>query len=263
MKKNLLIIFMLALAIASCKKNDVGYNPNVKTKVVIEYDNMVGNQNLQLGSTTYTNTAGENFTVSLFKYFVSNFKLTKSDGSEYVVPQDSCYFLVDESIASSLKPVLTIPEGEYTKLSFVLGVDSLRNTMDVSKRTGNLDVTGTASGMYWSWNSGYIFFKLEGNSQASPQADKSFKYHIGLFGGMSTPTLNNIKTINIDLTSRGILKAKYGRNLSVKVNSDALKMFSGSANVSIAANPVVMANSYSATVANNFANMFSHNSTQN
>ncbi len=263
MKKNLIIICMAALAVVSCKKNEVGYDPNVKTKVVIEYDNIVGSQNLQLGATSYTNAAGENFTVSLFKYFVSNFKLTKADGSVYTIPQDSCYFLVDESMAASLKPVLTIPEGEYTKLSFVLGVDSLRNTMDVSKRTGNLDVTGTAAGMYWSWNSGYIFYKMEGTSQASTQADKSFKYHIGLFGGMNTPTLNNIKTINIDLTSKGILKAKYGRNLSIKLNADALKMFTGSANVSIAANPVVMANAYSATVANNYANMFSHHSTQN
>ena len=263
MKKNLLIICAIVITVIGCKKNDVTYDANVKTKVVVEYDNVAGNQDLKLGATTYTNAAGESFTPTLLKYFVSNFKLTKTDGSVYTVPQDNCYFLTDESIAASLKPIIEIPEGEYTKLSFVLGIDSLRNTMDISKRTGNLDVTGTASGMYWSWNSGYIFFKLEGTSPSSTQTDKSFKYHIGLFGGMNTATLNNIKTINIDLTSKGILKAKYGRNLSIKLKADVLKMFNGSSNVSIAANSVVMANTYSATVANNYANMFSHESTNN
>ncbi|MFV0606667.1 MAG: MbnP family protein [Niabella sp.] len=263
MKQYFFILLSLILLFSACSKDDVDYNSNVKAKVVIEYDNVVGNQNLQLGSTDYTNATGETFKVTLFKYFVSNFKLTKADGSEYVVPQDSCYFLTDESIASSLKPVIQVPEGEYTQLSFVLGVDSLRNTMDVSHRTGNLDVTGTASGMYWSWNSGYIFYKLEGTSPASAATGNAFRYHIGLFGGMNSATLNNIKVINIDLTSKGKLKAKYGRNLSIKLKADALKLFNGSSNISIAANTVVMASPFSATVANNYATMFTHDATTN
>ena len=78
--------------------------------------------------------------------------------------KNDCYFLIDESDADTHEPVLSVPEGEYKTLSFILGVDSLRNTMDVSQRTGVLDVSGAATDMYWSWNSGYIFFKMEGTS---------------------------------------------------------------------------------------------------
>ncbi len=265
MKKFYFLSILTIIVLASCKKggSEISYDTNIKTKVVVEFDNVAGKNDLELNTTDYTNATGETFKISLFKYFVSNFKLTRADGIEYVVPQNNCYFLTDESKPASLKPVLEIPEGQYTKLSFVLGVDSLRNTKDVSERTGNLDVAGTASGMYWTWNSGYIFFKLEGNSTVSTQSDKNFKYHIGLFGGMDKPTLNNIKTINIDLASEGVLKAKYGRNLSIKLKADALKMFDGTTNVSIASNSVVMGNAFSATVANNYANMFFHDATMN
>lgn len=263
MKQTFILSTIIVIALFSCKKKDVTYDPNVKAAIAVQFDNVVGNSDLQLNTGSHTNAAGESFKVSLMKYFVSNFKFKKSDGTIYTVPQEDCYFLTDESIPASLKPALQIPEGEYTQVSFVLGVDSLRNTMDVSKRTGNLDVAGVAAGMYWSWNSGYIFFKLEGNSPASTQTDNFFKYHIGLFGGYSTPTLNNLKTITIDLTAKGILKAKSGKNPVIRLKTDALKMFNGSSNVSIAANPVVMAVPYSATVANNYANMFSHDATIN
>ena len=41
-------------------------------------------------------------------------------------------------------------------LSFVIGTDSLRNPADVNQRIGVHDVSGAATDMYWSRNSGYI-----------------------------------------------------------------------------------------------------------
>ena len=65
--------------------------------------------------------------------------------------------------------------------------------MDVSQRTGVLDPSGAGADMYWTWNSGYIFFKMEGTSPAATGMGNSFMYHIGGFGGYSAPTINNIK----------------------------------------------------------------------
>lgn len=264
MKKIIFAFATIALMSVSCKKEVAEqYNVNKNAPLVIEFDNVVGGSNLQMNTATYTNAINESFKVTMLRYFVSNIVLTKTDGSTYTVPQDSSYFLIDESKPETLTPSINVPEGEYTKLDFVLGVDSLRNTKDISVRTGVLDPTGTASGMYWSWNSGYIFFKMEGTSPESKQTNNVFKYHIGLFGGYATKTLNNLKQISIDLSSRGVAKVKTGKKPNVHLLVDVLKMFNGSTNVSIAANTVVMASPYSATVANNYQNMFQHDHTEN
>ncbi len=264
MKNILIIAGAFILMSASCKKTTGSlYNSNVKAPITLEFDNIVGGADLQLNTGSYTNESGEQFKVSMLRYFVSNIVLTNVNGSKYIVPQDSSYFLIDESKPSTLKTSIKIPEGEYSKLEFVLGVDSLRNTKDLSQRTGVLDPTGEASGMYWSWNSGYIFFKMEGNSPSSKLTNNVFQYHIGLFGGYSTPTLNNLKNISIDLTQRGIAKVKTGKTPNVHLLVDVSKVFNGTNKVSISANTVVMASAFSAKIADNFTSMFQHDHTEN
>ena len=262
MKRILILSTSLLILLNSCKKDAAPeYNTGVKADLSVEFDNVAGAQDLALNTGVYTNAAGENFSVSKLKYYVSNFKLTRVDGTEYVVPQNDSYFLIDESVAASHEPVLSVPEGEYKSISFMLGVDSLRNTKDISERTGVLDPTGVGADMYWTWNSGYIFFKMEGTSPASAMGD--FTYHIGGFGGYSSATINNIKTITLDLTSRGTPKVKTGKETNIHLMVDIEKMFNGSTNISIAANPMVMFDPFSTTIADNYANMVRHDHTEN
>ena len=224
---------------------------------------VAGGQPLKLGS-TYQNASGESFTPTTFNYFVSNIRLTRTDGTDYVVPQDNSYFLVRQADSTSSKINLKdVPAGDYKALSFVLGVDSLRSTMDVSKRTGVLDPAGdhtSASGMYWSWNSGYIFMKLEGTSPAAPvdaTGKNNFRYHIGFFGGRDTKTINNLKIIGIPFGA-DVLTVARNRTAGVQVRTDVLKVFDGATPISIKAYPEVMVSPYSVNVANNYATMFSY-----
>lgn len=263
MKRIILFSALSATLFSSCKKDDVPeYNSNVKAPIAIEFDNVVGASDLQLGTGSYTNGTGETFTVSKLKYYVSNFVLTRTDGSVYTVPQEDSYFLINEADATSHEAELEIPEGEYKTLSFILGVDSLRSTMDISDRTGVLDPTLDGGDMYWGWNSGYIFFKMEGTSAASSMGG-DYMYHIGLFGGYSTPTLNNIKKFTIDLSARGTAKVKTGRVPDVHLMVDLMKVFDGSSTLSIATHPMVMVDPYSANIAANYASMISHDHTHN
>ena len=261
-------IFIPAIAVVcimtACKKDNnmpSEYDSSKKAALSIEFDNVAGASDLALTTGSYTNPTGETFNVTKLKYYISNVKLTNTNGMEYVVPQDSCYFLIDESDEDTHEPVVRIPEGEYKSLTFTIGVDSLRNTKDISQRTGVLDPTGAGADMYWSWNSGYIFFKMEGQSTASAMGD--YQYHIGLYGGMSTATINNVKTITIDLTSRGTPKVKSTKSTNVHLMVDILKMFNGTSNFSIAARPMVMVDPFSATIADNYTKMFSHDHTEN
>lgn len=261
--KKVIITAIAAIAIcSSCKKDSVPeYDSSKKAELSIEFDNIAGSSDLLLNTGTYTNASGESLTVTKLKYYVSNFKLTNVNGTEYVVPQESSYFLIDESDEATHEPILNIPEGEYKTLSFTLGVDSLRNTKDISQRTGVLDPTGAGSDMYWSWNSGYIFFKIEGTSPASTMGD--YMYHIGLFGGMTSATINNIKTISLDLTARGTPKVKTGKETNIHLMVDILKLFNGNTNFSIADHPMVMVDPFSTTIANNYVSMFRHDHTEN
>ena len=262
MKRVLIAATVASTIFMSCKKDSVPeYNSTAKAPLSVEFDNIAGAADIALNTATYTNAAGESFNVTKLKYYVSNFKLTNVDGSVYTVPQDSCYFLIDESDPDTHEPILEVPEGEYKSISFIIGVDSAKNTADVSTRTGALDPTGVGADMYWTWNSGYIFFKMEGTSPASMMGD--YMYHIGGFGGMTSPTINNIKTVTLDLTARGTPKVKTGKETNIHLMVDVLKMFTGTSNVSIAANPMIMFDPYSTTIANNYAGMIRHDHTEN
>ncbi|MFC4262855.1 MbnP family protein [Ferruginibacter yonginensis] len=265
MKKLFFVAIAATSLFTSCKKTDtpISTDMNATGKIAVEFDNVVGASDLQLNTGTYTNASNESFKVTTLKYFVSNFSFTKTDGTVITIPQKESYFLIDESIDASHAPEFTLPVGQYKSVCFMVGVDSLRNTKDISERTGVLDPATTAAGMYWSWNSGYIHFKLEGTSSASPQTGNIFQYHIGLFGGYTSPTINNTRIVTLDLSARGIAVVKKDNTSDVHLFADILKVFTGNTNVSIASVSAVHGATNSANIANNYKAMFTHDHTHN
>ncbi len=267
MKKIISYSFLLTIVFSSCKKENTipEYNSSLKGKLTVEFDNIVGSQDLQLNTGNYTNSSGQSYKVTKLKYYVSNFKFTNVDGSVYTVPQDSSYFLIEEGNPARQKATFSLPEGDYKAVSYTIGVDSLRNTMNISNRTGDLDVTGAASDMYWSWNSGYIFFKFEGTSPVITGMGSAFQYHVGGFGGYTTATANNLKNVTIDLTARGTGKVKSTKPAGVNLHLfvDLNKVFTGVNTISLAT--LSMAHSINAGVpiAANLPAIFSHDHTEN
>lgn len=260
-----LFLFLIAATFLFASKEDRVTNDFVP--LYIEFDNTVGSQDLVLDNKEYTTAPGDTFTVSQLQYFISNIRFQRNNGKDFVINQDDSYFLVQENDPSTQVIKLNVPSGDYRQVTFMLGVDSLRNTMHVSKRTGVLDPGGAMdNGMYWNWNSGYIFFKMEGTSTAAPEdptGNRKFRYHIGGFGGYKAKTINNIKTISIDLKEKGIVKPRKNRDATIRIKADILKVFSGAADVKIADHPSVMFSDYSVNIANNYSKMFLHDRTKN
>lgn len=259
--KPLLLFTSVLLILASCnRKMASGSNPDSATGILtLAFENSAGDKKVAMNGDTYTNATGETFSVTLLQYFISNISLKKTDGTVITIPQDSSYFLVKESVPASRQISLHVPKGHYSSVTFTLGIDSLRNTKPLAERTGILDPAGGAEGMYWGWNSGYIFFKMEGHSSAIPDnkaGTKKFRYHIGLYGGMNSPTVNNIKNITINLKEKQVAKAGPGKKSMVTINTNILQMFTGTENISIAKNPVVMVSPFSKYIADNYASMF-------
>ncbi len=265
MRRLSLLVVLLGLLVA-CKSNNIDQQVGV---VNVSFVNQVNGNALTLNTATYINKSGEQFTVSKFDYFISNIRFIRSDGSAYTVPQDNNYFLIRSSDPTSQSLTIAgIPAGDYAQIEYMVGVDSLRNTADISKRKGVLDPGSShTSGMYWDWNTGYIHLKLEGTSPQAPQDAtglRNFRYHIGLYGGYQSKTINNLRTIRVPLGS--IPSLPPGPRLSVGptlktllyITVDAGKLFDGPTPFKIADYPDVMVSPFSATIANNYATMFSY-----
>ena len=194
-KLSLMVILGFALTtITSCKKEDItetitdtvteAVKGTLKGTLKINLEHKWGISNLSdftLNTELIHPMTNDTLTFTTFKYYVSNFKLKKEDGSYWIHPES--YFLVDLSNTPSLELDFTdIPAGLYTDLEFTLGVDSARNVSGA--QTGALAITND---MFWTWNSGYIMLKAEGTSPNS--STDSFTFHLGGFAGE-----NNIVT---------------------------------------------------------------------
>lgn len=62
----------------------------------------------------------------------------------------------------------------FDHLRFTFGIDSLTHSLGVLG--GDLD---PMFGHYWTWQSGYIFLKIEGTSPNCPGRKNRFQFHIG------------------------------------------------------------------------------------
>jgi hypothetical protein len=233
-----LLILSLFVSLVACNEQSdpdaLVIDPKTNGALTLEFDNVVGGTNLALGKAIYKNSFGEEFTVDVFNYFVSNVELKKADGTTYKVPNS--YYLVRESLASSQLIKLTdIPQGDYTGVNFVLGVDSTKSVSPVTERIGALDpgAYGQAVDMYWSWNSGYIFVRLEGTSTAVP-ADRNsyYRLHTGGFGGITGKTANNLRSVSLTMPTPATVRTRIAP--TIHLLADVGKVMDGTTKISLA-----------------------------
>ena len=241
---------LTTVLVSSCDKkdNDPAAAPQ-KSVFSVELENTVGNRALHLDTDTYTTEAGDQFTVSTFKYYLSNLVLLRADGSTYALPDT--YFLVDQAKEESQELKLTdVPTGDYTGLRFTVGVDSART------KAGNL--TGVLDGnnnMWWDWSQEFINLKLEGTSPQSPKGGLVF--HIAGYKGAGGAN-NTIRTVTLPFPGGTKLLVRTDHTPEVHLQADVLKMFSGPTTVRFATVNNSMGGPNSVQIADNIAaGMFS------
>jgi len=252
---------MVLIAIAFTQSITFAQKTNNSKELLIHFRNVVGSQDLKLNDGQYTNASGEKFNITTFNYFVSNIKFELKDGSEYVVPLDSSYYLIKQSDPATMDIKLRVPANDYSAVSFIIGVDSVMSTSDLTQRTGALDISGgMLDGMYWTWNSGYLFLKMEGNSDQAKvdmTGQHKFRYHIGGYGGYKKPSLNNIKKVRLELAESTERASNNAGKVIINVQADLLKIFDGLKQLHIADFSTVMFGDQSKVVADNYSRMFS------
>jgi hypothetical protein len=234
-------------------------------QVTLQFDHRAEGKKLVLNTGTYKTSANDPVTISLLQYYISNIQFIKGNGDKYTVPKASSFFLVKENIDSSKSIMLNVPDGVYSAITFLVGVDSLTSTLGIEEREGVLDPgkdMAASESMYWTWNSGYIFFKMEGNSPAIP-ADKTgfreFEYHIGGYGGYNSPTINNIRRVTIELPAAGPLRVRSNKTAIVHIRFEALSVFD---RLDLKQHHHLMLTPASTQIADNYAAGFKYGGTQ-
>ena len=199
----------LILGLSSCKKDEVtpttpvkkttttstttsGYGA-ISIKLAHKFG-MMNEQTFALGKQVIHPMKQDTMIFSKFKYFISNIRFKRTDGTYYV--ENESYRLIDLATPSSLTLALNkIPAGKYIQMEYTMGVDAARN-MD-GAQTGALAITND---MFWSWNSGYKFLVVNGTSTSltgfngvhlSIGADKSCSFNFRSL--ILAPSLPKIK----------------------------------------------------------------------
>lgn len=247
-----------SLVLSACKKDetephehDSEETPVATTgNVTVNFANKFKGSDLVLNTTKYTNNT-DTFNVTTLNYYISNIKLTATDNSVYSEPES--YHLVKASDVASLQfTISNVPAKNYSTISFLIGVDSTRNVSGA--QTGALD---PANGMFWSWNSGYIMAKLEGTSPQSGATGKMIMHHIGGFSGSNSA----LKTVTLPFASNVTVTSTSNPKISIDTNLEewfAPNMVSFSS-----MHTIHMPGAMAKKIADNYANMFSLNKTQN
>ncbi len=113
--------------------------------------------------------------IETLKFYISDLKI--SNKNSIVFEDKNFYKLVDISNDTVATIFSQVPSNLlFDKISFNLGIDS--NTNKTGIQGGELD---PSQGMYWSWQSGYINFKLEGTSPKCNTRKNKFQFHLGGF----------------------------------------------------------------------------------
>lgn len=260
MKKYVWIVVSSAfLYLTACQKESVEpIDSSIKNTVSLEFENRVGGQSLLLVNQTYQNAQGESFTISKLNYFISNVSLKNTSGQ--VITFNDQYFLLRAEQKNTLVPILKeVPSGDYTEITFTIGVDSIKSISPVEQRVGSLDPASYGDdNMYWSWNSGYIFFKMEGISSAAPvntAGEQKFQYHVGGFGGRTAVTANNLQRVTLPLP--GILQVRKSIAPTIHLIADISKVFNGTKSIRIADGAVIMNPAGALPISANYVKMFS------
>ncbi len=212
-------IYILILAsiiiLTGCSGDSSPNTPEVGN-LTLDFNNLIGDNNLTLNSRVYTNNSDETYEVSELKYIISNIVLTSATGASHTIPVEDSYFVINQDGATTAT-LSDIPVGNYTGIRFGVGVDPTK--YPIESGTLNFIPTAEEAGMLWTWSAGYKFIKFEGIYTTTTDEDEpnTFLYHVGSHGA----TLDNYKEVELSISKEITSTA----TASQTINFDVAKIF--------------------------------------
>lgn len=232
------VLFLLSF---SQKKACV--NSNFPTAKLIFINTVKGNK-IVLNDSVYTNPFNETYSVSKLRYYITNVSLQGKDNN---FKEQNSYHLIDQSEDKTQSITFSLQPGIYSSVNFLLGVDSLHNVSGA--QTYELD---PAKDMFWTWNSGYVMAKMEGNSPDSKLVNHKFEFHIGGFSG----PYNVLKEIRLSFPDKQI-SFNNGKSYTIIINADINTWWKHPHDIKISENANITSPGINAkNISDNYANMF-------
>jgi hypothetical protein len=205
-------------------------------KIVVRFENMANGKRIVLNDSVYENAFGEKYTVSKLKYYVSNICLVTKGALEI----DKTVYLID---AAKENTIIKKDSRKIVGISFLLGVDSALHSSGA--QSGALD---PLNDMFWTWNNGYVNFKLDGKSESSTADNKRIEQHIGGYKG----EYKTMRKISFRIDQKYFFK---NNTITIQMNLD--EYWDRINEIKIAENPVIAtAGVLAIKAADNFIGMF-------
>ena len=232
-------ILCLAIVTLLCGSKH-GLAQKKEASVILKFENQANHKLLVLNDSSYVNDFGEHYSITKLKYYISDISLGTKEESFTT----KNIFLMDA--ANEEKISINILPGIYSKIIFILGVDSAYNNSGAQE--GALD---PLNGMFWTWNTGYVYFKMEGYSPASNADLNRIEHHIGGYRG---PNKAN-RQIRLNFLQPLVINGGDQKEIVVNLNLD--KYWKGPNDISIQTNALIMITGELAKKsADNFPGMF-------
>ena len=252
LNRGLMAAILLAFTLSACNNDDdngsdVTPPPAGEGNVEIKFDHVWGPMQtpFALEQQFLHPATGDSLTFTKLAYYISNIQLHNVNGDVWAEPES--YHIVDFDNAhhgTEVKMEIEgVPAGDYNRITYTIGVDSTRNVSGAQE--GALD---PANGMFWSWTTGYIFVKAEGQTPHTTMG--TFTYHLGGFSGA-----NNAIRENSHGFDGALLGVAPNAKPSIHLVINAARFWHGG--IQVATMPMVhMPGPNAVTLANNFAGGF-------
>ena len=161
-------VLLLCCMICACR--NMAISQTVKP-FQLSFLPMINGSSISLNQHYFSTELNDSISISKLKFYVSNIMLLNNDKVMY--KNAGGFFLLNAE--ESLNIQFNIPQSiQFNRIQFGLGIDSITNT------SGALDgALDPLMGMYWTWQSGYINFKMEGFIGDISKEENKFEYHLG------------------------------------------------------------------------------------
>lgn len=199
------MVFATVVVLSSCSKNDDDVNPiPADVQPVIVLNHTIGQETVVFDTIKYSNNFGNVYSVATLKYFISDFTFHKSDGTEVKIDEE---YYVDgrENSTINYTPMVKIPAGDYSSVSFTFGIDSTKN------KTGRY-TNPPESNMEWPipMGGGYHYMKFEGKFNRNDTI-KNFQCHLG-------PTMGNPNYFEVTLANSSFTASGNEVKITIQMN---------------------------------------------
>ena len=185
--KTLLVVCILSFF--SCKKKDspVTPPPTPMGTIAFHLHTNIDTTEADSGVVVIDHASSKKFQLNVAQFYISGVVAYKTDGT--AEPISNAYIL--KNISQEEYIIGQVPAGNYSRISFNVGLDAATNATNPSSHTGVLGIQNPAM-WFGSTTQGYIFMNVQGYADTTAthtgNVNQPFTYQLG--GNIELKSIN-------------------------------------------------------------------------